>query len=84
MWLETFDFESEKIKQSEILDPLPRFKNMYQVNITNGFMSCSFKFWNRYGIDCPHVYHVKSQLKQFKESNHHHISLRWCDSFHQF
>ena len=47
-------------------------------------MLCSCKFRNRFGIDCPHVYHVVCQSQEFKEPTHHHISVRWWNSFYQF
>ena len=55
-----------------------------QVKITDGFVSCSCNFRNRFGIDCPHFYHVVSQSQEFKEPSHHHISVRWWNSFYQF
>ena len=76
-WLVTYDFTSEKPKQSETLDALSQFRRVHQVNMIYGFMSCSCNFRNRYGIDCPHVYHVVSQSKHFKETNNYHISVRW-------
>ena len=47
-------------------------------------MCCSCKFRKRFGIDCPHVYRVVSQSQEFKEPTHHHISVRWWNSFYQF
>ena len=83
-WLVTYDFDSEKSKQSETLYTLPQFIRVCQVNITDGFMSYSCKFRSKFVIDCPHVYQVVSQSQQFKETNHHHISIRWWNFLNQF
>ena len=83
-WLVTYNFDSEKIKQSKILYELPQCERVQQVKITDGFMCCSCNFWNRFGINCPHVYHVVSQSREFKEPGHRHISVRWWDFFYQF
>ena len=37
----------------------------------------------RYGIDCPHVYHVISRSKEFEESSHHEISVCWWNTHYQ-
>ena len=57
--LVTYDF----LKDTETLSPLPKFKKLREVNISDGFIYCLCKFRYRYGIDCPHVYHVVSQTK---------------------
>ena len=62
---------------------MPEFKRVCEVNIINGYIFCSCKFRNRYGIDCPHVYHVISQAQNFDKPNHHDISVRWWNSFYQ-
>ena len=70
--LVVFDLDSEQTKQRKTLYSLPQFKRDCQVKITDGLMSCSCNFKSRFGIDCPHVYHVVSQSKEFKERSHHH------------
>ena len=77
MACDIYVFDSEETKQSKTLYELPQFKRVQQVKITDGFMCCSCNFRNRFGIDCPHVYHVVSQSQEFKEPSHHHISVRW-------
>ena len=31
--------------------------------------------------DCPHVYHVISQSKEFEEPSHHDISVCWWNTY---
>ena len=82
-WLVTYDYNSDSHKESETLSPLPRFKRIRKVNISNAYIYCSCKYRTRYGIDCPHVYHVVSQSKEFDEPSHHEVSVCWWNIYYQ-
>ena len=82
-WLVTYDYNSNSHKESETISPLPRFKRIREVNISNGYIYCSCKYRSRYGIECPHIYHVISQTKECKELSHHDISVRWWNTYYQ-
>ena len=79
-WLVTYDYNSDSHKESKTLCPLPRLNRIREVHICNGYMYCSCKYRNRYGIDCPRVYHVISQSKEFEVPSHHDISVCWWNT----
>ena len=78
-WLVTYDYTSDSHKESETLCPLPRFKRIREVHICNGYRYCSCKYRTRYGIDCPYIYRVISQKKEY----HHDSSLCWWNTYYQ-
>ena len=43
-WLVTYDYKSDSHKESETLSPLPRFKRIRAVHISNGYIYCSCKY----------------------------------------
>ena len=82
-WLVTYDVDNESHEESKTLSPLPRFKRVRKVYFEDGCLFCSCKHRQRYGIDCGHIFHIMSQAKDFEEPNHHHISVRWWNSYYQ-
>ena len=71
------------IKQkSETLCLLRRFTRIREAHICNGNMYCSCKYRNRYGIDCPHIYHVINRSKKFEETSYQEISVCWWNKFY--
>ena len=54
-----------------------------EVHICNGYIYYSCKYQTRYGIDCPHVYCVISQSKEFEEPSNHDISVCWWKTYYQ-
>ena len=82
-WLVTYNDNSDSHNESETLSPLPRFKRIREGHICNGYIYCSCKYQTRHGIDCPHVHHVISQSKEFKEPTHHDIGARWWNTYFQ-
>ena len=82
-WLVTYDLENENHEETKTLCPLPRFKKIQQVYCKYESLFCSCHHRQRDGIDCAHVFHVLFQIKEFEESNHHHISVRWWNTYFQ-
>ena len=80
-WLVTYDLENDNHEESETLYPLPRFKRIGNVLFKDGCLFCSCHHRQRYGIDCAHIIHKVSKAKEFEEPNHHHINVRWWNTY---
>ena len=71
--------------EKKFTDFCPRFKRVRTIELVNNELQCSCCYRKRFGIGCPHEYHIVCKYyNTYDEPSHHECSVRWwsCYSYY--